>query len=197
MSAGRPEQRPLGPTGRSHTPTVPLELVDGPRWYACRTRARAEKKVDRLLTAAGMTSYVPLIERLMQWSDRSKRVTFPLFPGYVFARFELSSMADIVRTPNLIEVVRVNGSPTPIRESEIKSIRSLVLGAQATGDEPSPHHYLVTGQEVRVVEGPFQGLHGILTEVRGKTRIVVRLEAIRQAVSVELSSRFVLPVTGQ
>lgn len=186
----------MGPTGRSYTPTIPLELVDGPRWYACRTRARAEKKVDRLLTAADITSYVPLIERLMQWSDRSKRVTFPLFPGYVFARFELSSMADIVRTPNLIEVVRVNGQPTPIREHEIESIRSLVHGAQDVGEEPAAHEYLVTGQEVRVVEGPFKGLHGILTEVRGKTRIVVRLDAIRQAVSVEMSSRFVSPVTG-
>jgi transcription antitermination factor NusG len=196
MIAGRPERGPLGPTGRSHVSTVPLELVDGPRWYACRTRARAEKKVDRLLTAAGVTSYVPLIERLMQWSDRSKRVTFPLFPGYVFARFALSTMADIVRTPNLIEVVRVNGSPTPIREREIESVRSLVHGAQNIGEEPELHDYLVAGQEVRVIQGPFQGLHGILTEVRGKTRIVVRLEAIRQAVSVEMSSRFVLPVHG-
>lgn len=197
MMSCRPERIPQGATGRSHIPPVPLELVDGPRWYACRTRSRAEKKVDRLLTAAGVTSYVPLIERMMQWSDRSKRVTFPLFPGYVFARFELSSMADIVRTPNLIEVVRVNGSPTPIRESEIESVRSLVQGAQATGEEPSTHHYLVAGQEVRVIQGPFEGLRGILTEVRGKTRIVVRLEAIRQAVSVEMSSRFVLPVPGQ
>jgi transcription antitermination factor NusG len=54
----------------------------------------------------------------------------------------------------------------------------------------------VAGQEVRVIQGPFEGLQGILTEVRGKTRIVVRLEAIRQAVSVEMSSHFVLPVTG-
>lgn len=176
---------------------APLDLVDRQLWYACRTRARAEKKVDRLLTGAGVTSYVPLIERLRKWSDRSKQVTFPLFPGYVFARFSLSSLLEIVRTPNLIEVVRVNGSPTPIREEEIESIRSLVNGASGIGEEPSAHVYLVSGQEVRVIQGPFEGLRGILTEVRGKTRIVVRLEAIRQAVSVEMASHFVLPVTGQ
>jgi transcription antitermination factor NusG len=176
---------------------APQKLFDTHAWYACRTRARAEKKVDRLLTAAGVTSYVPLIERSRQWSDRSKQVTFPLFPGYVFARFSLSSLPEIVRTPSLIEVVRVNGSPTPIRESEIESIRSLVLGAHRIGEEPSAHDYFVRGQEVRVVQGPFEGLRGILTEVRGKTRIVVRLEAIRQAVSVEMASRFVSPVTGE
>lgn len=178
----------------SHTESP--DLVDRQLWYACRTRARAEKKVDRLLTTAGFTAYVPLIERLRQWSDRSKQVTFPLFPGYVFARFSLSTLPEIVRTPNLIEVVRVNGSPTPIRETEIESIRALVHGARGISEEPQAHDYLVTGQEVQVIQGPFEGLRGILTEVRGKTRIVVRLEAIRQAVSVEMATHFVLPVTG-
>lgn len=185
--------RRSSPTSDIH----PRELSERHEWYACRTRARAEKKVDRLLTTAGVTSYVPLIERTRQWSDRSKRVTFPLFPGYVFARFPLSSLSEIVRTPNLIEVVRTNGSPTPVREAEIESIRALVLGTLQIGEEPSVHDYLIRGQEVRVTEGPFAGLRGILTEVRGRTRIVVRLEAIRQAVSVEMASRFVLPVTGE
>ena len=188
----------MGPTWRSRTRIDGAVAVstDGPRWYACRTRARAEKKVDRLLTAAGITSYVPLIERVRAWSDRSKRVAFPLFPGYVFARSTLDSLPEIVRTPNLIEIVRVNGAPTPIRETEIESIRSLVHGSQAIGQEPAAHEYLVRGQEVRVIQGPFKDMVGILTEVRGKTKIVVRLTAIRQAVSVEMASGFVLPVNG-
>lgn len=152
--------------------------------------------MDRLLASAGVVSYVPLIERTRQWSDRSKRVAFPLFPGYVFARFSLSSLPEIVRTPSLIEVVRVDGAPSPVREAEIESVRALVDGAQRIGDEPETHEYLTRGQDVRVVRGPFEGLRGILTEVRGKTRIVVRLEAIRQAVSVEMDSRFVAPIPG-
>ena len=182
-------------TGAADRSREPRTSAEDPRWYACRTRARAEKKVDHLLTAAGVVSYVPLIERSRQWSDRSKQVAFPLFPGYVFARFALSSLADIVRTPSLIEVVRVGGSPSPVREVEIDSIRTLVEGAQRIGDEPEAHEYLTRGQDVRVVRGPFEGLRGILTEVRGKTRIVVRLDAIRQAVSVEMDSRFVVPST--
>ena len=93
--------------------------------------------------------------------------------------------------------MRVNGAPTPIRETEIESIRSLVHGSQAIGQEPAAHEYLVRGQEVRVMQGPFKDMVGILTEVRGKTKIVVRLTAIRQAVSVEMASGFVLPVNGQ
>ena len=149
---------------RDHTAPVsnPTPVIDRERlqdddrqlWYACRTRARAEKKVDRLLTAAGVVSYLPLVERVRAWSDRSKLVKFPLFPGYVFARSTHATLPDIVRTPSLIEIVRVNGAPTPIRDVEIESIRSLVLGSESIGEEPLAHEYLVHGQEVRVVQGP-------------------------------------------
>ena len=184
---------PLARTPRREHPAADRQEE---QWYACRTRARAEKKVDRLLTAGGVVSYLPLIERLRTWSDRSKRVKFPLFPGYVFARSTPASLPEIVRTPSLIEIVRVNGAPTPIRDSEIESIRSLVLGSESIGEEPRAHEYLVHGQEVRVVHGPFKGMQGILTELRGRTRIVVRLGAIRQAVSVEMAANFVAPLSS-
>ena len=191
------DARAMTATPRARTNTAPLDparRAPEERWYACRTRARSEKKVGRLLTAAGIVSYVPLVERLRQWSDRPKQVKFPLFPGYVFARFSLETLPRIVRTPNLIEVVRIDGSPTAIRDEEIEAVRALVDGAQRAGAEPAAHEYLVRGQVVQVLQGPFQGLRGLLTEVRGKARIVVRLEAIRQAVSVEMESRFVQPV---
>lgn len=137
---------------------------------------------------------MPLIEIEREWSDRKKQVEFPLFPSYVFVRFHLLDLPMVVRTAGLIEVVRVNGYPTPIREREMESVRALVEGAQRVGVQPEPHHHLVKGVEVEVLMGPFQGLQGVLTEVRGKTRIVVRLEAIRQAVSVEMEHHFVRPV---
>lgn len=173
---------------------TPRELFEEPAWFACRTRSRAEKKVDEVLASKGVASYLPLVELEREWSDRKKQVAFPLFPSYVFARFSLSNMPMVVRTPGLIEVVRINGYPTPIRDKEIESVRALIEGARRVGVEPEPHHHLVKGTEVEVLEGPFRGLQGILTEVRGKTRIVVRLEAIRQAVSVEMEHHFVRPL---
>lgn len=162
-------------------------------WYACRTRARSEKKVRQLLQSLGVESYLPVVEKTREWSDRSKRVEFPLFPGYIFARFALMRLQDILRTPGLVEVVRMNGHPTPVREEELESVRSLVQGTKDTGVEPRSHEYLIRGQEVEVVLGPFQGLSGLLVEMRGTTRVVVQLSAIRLAVSVELSPRAVRP----
>ena len=150
--------------------------------------------MDRLLTAFEVESFLPLVEKVRSWSDRTARVEFPLFPGYVFARFDLSRLADVQRVPGLIEVVRVNGYPTPIREEEIRSVRSLVEGTTETGIEPTSEQYLVQGQKVEVVRGPFRGMAGVLTEVRGVSRVVVRLAAIRMAVSVEMKPEFVQPL---
>lgn len=173
------------------SPLTPSELFEHPQWYAFRTRARAEKKVDRLLGDAGIESYVPLVERRRQWSDREKRVQFPLFPGYIFSRLVLTRLHEVLRTPGLVGVVRINGYPTPVRDQELESIRDLVEGANSAGVEPEPCDYLVRGQEIRVVGGPFSGMQGILLEARGRARVIVRISAIRQAVSVEIERQFV------
>lgn len=172
---------------------TPLDPYRVPRWYACRTRARAEKQVDRLLLGFGFQSYLPLVLLERQWADRKKRVAFPLFPGYVFARFALTRMHEILRTPGVVTVVRVNGYPTAIREEEIESVRRLVEGVNQTGIMPSPSDYLEEGEEVVVTDGPFKGMYGVLLEIKGRTSVVVRLSAIRQAVRVTIDRRLVRP----
>lgn len=194
--ASRQSQVSLSGLSGSDVDSPPPELYERPHWYACRTRARAEKKVDHLLRGRGIDSYTPLLERTRQWSDREKRVSFPLFPGYVFARFSLTRLFEIVQTPGLVNVVRVNGYPTPVRESELESIRALVEGSSLSGVEPSVCDPLHHGQQVEVIEGPFRGLSGIFVEVRGKARVVVQITAIRQAVSVEIDRRLVRPLEG-
>jgi transcription antitermination factor NusG len=146
-----------------------------------------------LFSAGGFESYLPLVELERQWADRKKRVAFPLFPGYVFARFRLVEMHEILKTPGVVTVVRVNGYPTPIREEELESVRRLVAGVNQTGVMPSPSDYLEEGEEVVVAEGPFKGMYGVLLEIKGRATVVVRLSAIRQAVRVTLDRRLVRP----
>ena len=157
-----------------------------PQWYACRTRPRAEKQAGRLLKLRGVQSYVPLLERERQWSDRKKRVGFPLFAGYVFAQFSLASLHEVLSTPGIVTVVRQGGSPARVRSEELESVRVLVQCVNAGNAPPEPAEFLETGQEVIVSHGPFSGIRGVLVEDRGRTRVVIRLTALRRALSVEL-----------
>ncbi len=168
--------------------------VSEPRWYACRTRARAEKQVDRLLARAGVEAYLPTVELERAWADRTRRVAFPLFPGYTFARFALERFTDVARTPGLVEVIGGGEGPVPVRDDELEAVRRLTCGVRDGGEAPEPVDWLDLGMEVEVTDGPFQGMRGFLTEVRGRTRVVVRLSAIRMAAGVTVGAEMVRQV---
>ena len=172
----------------------PPELYTSPRWYACRTCSRAEKAVARRLAGSGLEAYLPLLRQKRQWADRVKRVELPLFPGYVFARFDLTRLHEVIVTPGVATVVRANGHPTPVREAELESVRALVAGANETGVQPAAAPDLEPGREVVVADGPFQGVRGTLVEERGAHRVVVRLAAVRQAVAIEIDRRLLRAV---
>lgn len=174
---------------RTRVPRGRDRLYRQPHWFACRTRPRSEKKAERLLDLAGIEAFLPLVYRERQWADRTKVVAFPLFPGYLFARFDLTQLAVVMRVPLLATVVQTNGVPTPVRNEEIDAVRKLVERARETGVEPEPADFLEPGEEIEVVDGPFRGLRGMLLERRGTTRVAVKLSAIRQAVAIELDRK--------
>ncbi len=174
-------------------------LLEEPRWYALRTRARHEKKVHSQLESRGVESYPAVVELERQWADRTRRVGMPLFPGYVFAWFPLKDLAEVLSTVGVATVVRVDGVPTPLRDEEIESVRRLARGVEETGQLPEHEDYLEPlepGETVRVMSGPYEGMQGVLLEVRGNHRVTVRLPALRQAVSVEFKREWLEGVGG-
>ena len=60
----------------------------GPEWYPLQTRYQCEKKVDVALRNEGFESFAPTCLEARRWSDRTKLVEAPLFPGYTFVRME-------------------------------------------------------------------------------------------------------------
>ena len=169
---------------------------DAVRWYACRTRPRAEKQAGRLLKLRGAESYVPLLEHVRQWTDRKKRVGFPLFPGYVFARFRLAMVHEVLQTPHIVTIVRDDRGPAPVRTEELDVVRALVACVNAGNAPPEPVEFLEAGQEVIVAQGPFSGIRGVLLEDRGRTRVVIRLSVLRTALSVELPREILRAAAG-
>lgn len=163
------------------------EAADVPRWYACYTRARHEKSVERHLASRGFGTFLPLIERERQWKDRVKRVEFPLFPSYVFARFRLADVHGVLTTPGLATIVRVDGRPVSIPAEELENVRRFVAALAASGAEVELRPLVEEGQRVRILGGPFRGVEGVVVERRGRRRVLVGLSAIRQGLEVDVA----------
>ena len=164
----------------------PPEFYERARWYACYTRARHEKRVAAALGERGIEAFLPMLEQLRQWKDRKKRVALPLFPGYVFGRFDLGSMHSVLTIPGVATIVRANGYPTPIPDRELENVRRFAAALGATGAEAEVRPFLGEGDWVRVMEGPFAGVEGIILELRGRRRVLVGLRAIGQGLEVDL-----------
>jgi transcription antitermination factor NusG len=50
----------------------------------------------------------------------------------------------------------------------------------------TPHEYLKTGQKCRVIAGPLLGLQGVVVKTRGAMRLVLQVDMLGQAASVEI-----------
>ena len=170
-------------------PTGPESvLYHGPHWYACYTRARAEKQVARTLVQRGIDSYLPMVARKRHWKDRQKLVEFPLFPSYVFGRFTLRDVHVVLTTPGVSTIVRQQGLPAPIAEEELENVRRFAWAITQAGIEPDLRPLITEGERVRVIVGPFVGVEGTVIESRGRKRVLVGISAIGQGVEIDIDA---------
>lgn len=160
-------------------------LYEEPHWYVCHTRARHEKRVDEQLVRRGLESYLPTLVRERHWSDRTKLIRFPLFPGYVFGRFTMAALNKVLAVPGVATVIRHGGLPAPIGEPELENIRRFVAGLGETGQAPQPQP-LARGERVRVIGGPFDRVEGVVVEGRGRRRVLVGLKTIGQGMEIDV-----------
>ena len=153
-------------------------------WYAIRTRSRHEKLVHQQLGSRGLEAFLPLADRRRQWKDRWKTVSFPLFPGYCFARFPYQDRLSVLTAVGVVQILGINGHATPVPDHEIDAVRQLVTCTLPL----DPHPYLREGMEVEVMRGPLAGVRGMLVHKGRHARFVVAIHLIQQAASVELDA---------
>lgn len=163
------------------------------RWYALQVRQRHEKIISKVLRNKGYTEFVPFYRARRRWSDRIVEVELPLFPGYIFCRFDPREPGvPIVSTPGVIQIVGVGRTPYPIEDSEIDAIDSII----ASGLPAEPWPYLEAGTRVRIECGALAGTEGLLVEAKSRHRLIVSVTLLQRSVSVEIDNCWATPLVS-
>ena len=154
-------------------------------WFAVWTRSRHEQVVREQLAKKHIDVFLPTITKWSRWKDRKKKIDWPLFPGYCFARFNPDDPLAILKCTGVVNIVSFEGKPAPIKEYELESIRVLI-GSELQYD-PCP--MIHEGMMVEVVSGPLRGVVGrLMRKDAPKARLVLSVDLIGQGVSVEVDA---------
>jgi transcription antitermination factor NusG len=151
-------------------------------WYALHTRRHHENTVVEILRAREIETYLPVLEERRLWTYRTKVLRVPLFPNYVFARFDQDRKLDVVSANGVVQIVGTPYGPSPIPDCQIETVQIMVESKL----KKDPYPFLVKGMSVRVKRGPLKGREGVLLRKGNVHRFVACLDVLGQSISVEI-----------
>lgn len=154
------------------------KLIDAVHWYVIHTHPRQEDRAERNLRSEGLETLFPKLRerRYNQYTGEPTQIIKPLFPRYLFARFNASELLHKVSyTRGVHCVVAFGGRPTPL-ESDIIALIQSRIGADGfvrIGEELKP------GDQILVRDGPLKNFIGIFErEMKGSDRVMILLTTI-------------------
>jgi transcriptional antiterminator RfaH len=160
------------------------ETGDARQWYAIRTHPREEERANSNLRAWNIETFSPMIKkpRINPYVRTPMYERKPLFPRYIFARFDAGSLLrKILFTRGVQTVVSFGDGPASISHEIIALIQSQV----GTDGLIDVENKLEIGDEVTIQDGPLRSLVGIFKrQVKGSDRVLILLAAINYQGSV-------------
>lgn len=159
---------------------------DDKKWFTIYVRSRFEKKVYKYLEDIGIESFLPLITRIKQWSDRKKRVEEPLFCSYLFVRIlptDETAKLQIKKIPGFVKFVSIEKNLTPVPENQIAAIKTYI--ADNTLHEVNCEDYK-EGELVLIKSGHLKDLIGRFVKINGKHRVIINIESVGQSLPIDV-----------
>jgi transcriptional antiterminator RfaH len=159
-------------------------------WYVLQTKPKQEARAEANLRRWGLETFAPLLRehrRLSRASTLPYRAA-PLFPGYVFARFDADVLLSKVRlTRGVSRVVDFGGHATPIDDAVIGLIRGRLDESGYVSLEPPR-----SGDVVEIIDGPLRSMEGIFERhLQGQDRVVILLASVACRAHVEVETSFI------
>lgn len=155
-------------------------------WYIALTEPSRETTAAAGLVGRRFTCYLPTFIKSV-WASRNKRrkVTRPLFPGYLFVELQLGNEPwDYVRSvPGIREFLKTAGRPVTV---PVMALDRIKLKEEELLLPPKDRAAYWKGKEIEVMKGPFAGFLGPIERMNGRDRVQVMLSVFGRGVPVDL-----------
>jgi len=158
------------------------------QWWVAHTKSRNEKRLANELVSKSVSYFLPMRWKVSYSRGRKLRSLLPLFGGYLFFCGKEKDRLDVLKTNRVANVIEVKDQKKIIEElSQIE--RAIKAGADLR-----PHDYIKIGQRCRVLSGPLQGLSGIVIKSKTAARLILAVNMLGQAASVEIDTDIIEPI---
>lgn len=157
-------------------------------WWVAHTKSRNEKALAHDLVAKNIRYFLPMTWKVQRRSHRTLRSLLPLFSGYLFFCGQETERVELLRTNRVANVIIVKDQEKLLKEL-IQFEQALRAGAPLT-----PYKYIKAGQRCRVIAGPLLGLEGIVIQIKNVARLLLQIDMLGQAASVEIDIDLIEPI---
>lgn len=158
------------------------------QWFALRVKGRSEKTISDILVHKGYTSFLPLYPCGNRRLHEARCNAQPLFPGYVFCRFDVHQRLPVLKTPGVLNIVSIGRAPAALDDREITSLQKAVEHRFVAG----PSEFLPVGTRVRIIQGALSGVEGILLEFKNPVQLILSITLLCRSVRVEVPRHSVM-----
>jgi transcriptional antiterminator RfaH len=156
-------------------------------WYVIQTKPKKEGDAESYLSTKGVEIFDPLIETFALRNGRMNKELKPLFPGYLFGKFDLDKDYPLIRWARGVKKVLGFGEyPTPISEEVIEIIKART---DTQGIVRIRHHFK-PNDVIRIKTGPLKDLLGVFerwVSDSERARILLNLIGYQPAVEIHYS----------
>lgn len=154
------------------------------RWHLVQSKARNEARAAQQLDNQAFEVLLPMLQCQKLRRGRREVVSEPLFPGYLFVRFDpqFVSPSLIQSTRGVARLVRYGSVLATVNDSLIEAIRQRCEqgSSEVASDLPA------AGDRVRILDGPFRDLEALFIESSGDRRAMILIELIGKTMSFEI-----------
>jgi len=150
------------------------------KWWVAHTKSRNEKALAHDLISKNISYFLPMTWKVRRKSHRTIKSLLPLFSGYLFFCGDDNQRTELLKTDRVANLLEVKNQERLL--DELVQIERVLQ----TGVPLVPHKYVKVGQKCRVLAGPLMGLQGIVVTTKSQTRLILQVDMLGQAASVEI-----------